>query len=61
VGAIALAVVLQVLVVNVPFLNVAFGMVPMNAESWVACAALASSVLWVEEARKLVVRRRARD
>ena len=61
VGAIALALVLQVLVVNVPVLNVAFGTVPMNAESWVVCAALASSVLWVEEARKLVVRRRARD
>jgi magnesium-transporting ATPase (P-type) len=60
-GAVALAFALQVLVVYVPFLNVAFSTVPLDIGGWAACAVLASSVLWVEEARKLVARRRARD
>jgi magnesium-transporting ATPase (P-type) len=58
VGAVALAAVLQVLVVHLPILNTAFGTVPLRAEDWVTCVALASAVLWFEEARKLLARHR---
>jgi Ca2+-transporting ATPase len=51
-GAIVLSVVLQVAVVNVGFLNVAFGTVPLSLEQWLVCAAMASLVLWVSELRK---------
>jgi Ca2+-transporting ATPase len=59
-GAIALALILQVLVVHVPYLNTAFGAVPLDAGGWITCAVLASCVLWVEELRKLALRRRPR-
>ncbi len=57
-GAIGLSLVLQVLVVNLPFLNDAFGTVPLSAADWLLCAAIASSVLWVDELRKVLARRR---
>ena len=57
-GAVLLAAVLQVAVVHVPFLQHAFGTAPMTAAQWAVCVALASSVLWLEEARKVVLRRR---
>jgi len=56
-GAIALSVVLQVVVVNVGFLNVAFGTAPLSLEQWFVCAAMASTVLWGSELRKWVARR----
>jgi Ca2+-transporting ATPase len=59
-GAVALGLLLQVLVVHVPYLNTAFGTVPLDAGGWITCAVLASSVLWVEEFRKLALRRRLR-
>ena len=52
-GAVAL---LQVVVVNVPFLNLAFGTVPLSLDQWLACLAMASVVLVYSEARKLVTR-----
>jgi P-type Ca2+ transporter type 2C len=52
-GAIALSLMLQVAVVNVGFLNQAFGTVPLTIEEWGVCAAMASAVLWVDELRKL--------
>ena len=55
-GAICISVALQVAVVNVGFLNVAFGTVPLAPEQWLVCAAMASVVLWLEEIRKLAVR-----
>ncbi|TFD48614.1 cation-translocating P-type ATPase [Cryobacterium sp. TMT1-2-1] len=55
-GAIALTVLLQVAVVQLPFLQVAFGTAPLDAEHWLICVALASGVLWVEELRKVVLR-----
>ncbi|NJD30233.1 MAG: cation-translocating P-type ATPase, partial [Chloroflexi bacterium] len=58
VGAIAFSLVLHVLVVYAPVLNTAFGTAPLGFEDWILCIALASSVLWVEELRKAVVRRR---
>jgi magnesium-transporting ATPase (P-type) len=51
-GAIGVSVMLQVAVVNVGLLNVAFGTVPLSLEQWLVCAAMASLVLWVSELRK---------
>ncbi|MGA9526142.1 MAG: cation-translocating P-type ATPase, partial [Myxococcaceae bacterium] len=55
-AAIALSVLLQVAVVNVPVLNEAFGTEPLSLNQWLTCTALASAVLWVSEARKLLGR-----
>ena len=61
-GAIALSVVLQVAVVQLPFLNDAFDTTPLGVDEWLLCTGLASIVLWADEAKKLaqrLVRRRA--
>jgi potassium/sodium efflux P-type ATPase len=55
-GAIALSVLLQVAVVNLAFLNLAFGTVPLTLDQWMLCAAMASVVLCFSELRKLVSR-----
>lgn len=55
-GAIALSLVLQIAVVHVSFLNLAFGTVPLTLKPWLLCAAMASGVLWYSELRKAVVR-----
>src|SRR5690554_709202 len=55
-AAIATSVLLQVAVVHVPVLNVAFGTVPLDAGQWLACLAMGSAVLWYDELRKLVLR-----
>jgi magnesium-transporting ATPase (P-type) len=55
-GSIALSLVLQVAVVNLGFLNIAFGTVPLSLDQWLVCAGMASLVLWFSEARKLVAR-----
>ena len=55
-SAIALSVLLQVAVVNLDFLNLAFGTVPLEFSQWLLCAAMASVVLWFSELRKLVNR-----
>ena len=57
-GAVVLGVLLQVAVVQVPWLQVAFGTAPLDVSGWLACVGMASVVLWAEEARKLVVRLR---
>jgi magnesium-transporting ATPase (P-type) len=57
-AAIGLSLTLQVLVVHLPFLNSAFGTVPLSLADWLACVAIASVVLWADELRKLVSRRR---
>ncbi len=56
-GALALSAVLQVAVVEVPFLQVAFGTAALDPVHWAVCVALASVVLWYDEVRKLVLRR----
>ncbi|HEY7603338.1 MAG TPA: cation-translocating P-type ATPase [Gaiellaceae bacterium] len=56
-GAIALSALLQVAVVQVPFLNRAFGTTPLGIDDWLVCVGLASMVLWASEAKKLVERR----
>lgn len=55
-GAIALSAMLQVAVVHIGFLNIAFGTSPLSADQWLLCIAMASTVLWYSEARKLVIR-----
>ena len=55
-GAIALSALLQVAVVNLHFLNLAFGTVPLAFDQWLLCAAMASVVLWFSELRKLASR-----
>lgn len=54
--AIALSALLQVAVVQLPFFNKAFTTEPLSLEQWMVCTALASTVLWVSEVRKLILR-----
>ncbi len=55
-GAVALSAVLQVAVVNLPILNLAFGTVPLTLDQWLTCVAMASVVLVYSELRKLLTR-----
>lgn len=55
-GAVTLSVLLQVAVVNLAVLNLAFSTVPLDLRQWITCAAMASVVLWVSELRKLASR-----
>ena len=52
-GAVTLSLLLQVAVVNLDFLNLAFGTVPLAFDQWLVCAGMASLVLWFSELRKL--------
>ena len=58
-GAIALSTLLQVAVVELPLLNDAFTTAPLSLEQWLVCVAIASTVLWASEIRKLVLRLRS--
>lgn len=55
-GAIALSTLLQLAVIYVPFLNTAFGTMPLSAGAWVECLGLAMVVLVASELRKCVLR-----
>ena len=55
-AAIGLSVALQVAVVHVPFLEIAFSTVSLSAGDWLRCTAVASSVLWLRELSKIVTR-----
>ena len=55
-ATIGLSLLLQVAVVTVPFLNDAFDTTALDTRDWVLCVALASTVLWADEVRKLVQR-----
>ena len=57
-GALALSTVLQLAVIYIPFLNIAFGTVPLSAGAWVECLGLAMIVLIASELRKCVLRAR---
>jgi Ca2+-transporting ATPase len=59
-GGVLLSVGLQMAVVYVPFLQTAFSTEPLRPVDWLVCLAAASSVLWVREIEKLIVRRIAR-
>ncbi len=53
-AAVGLSVLLQFAVVNIGFLNVAFGTVPLTMDQWLLCAAMGSAVLWYSELRKIL-------
>ena len=55
-GGLALSIALQVLVLYAPFMNTLFYTVPLAPAFLLPLLLLASSVLWVEELRKLIVR-----
>src|SRR5665647_448120 len=55
-GAIALTVLLQLAVVQLPLLQAAFGTASMDPLHWLVCAAMASVVLWFDELRKWILR-----
>lgn len=59
-SAVLLSLPLQFLVVYAPFLQPAFGTAGLSLTDWLLCAAVASSVLWLREASKLVARAVAR-
>ncbi|MGZ4515279.1 MAG: cation-translocating P-type ATPase, partial [Mycobacterium sp.] len=56
-AAIGLSALLQVAVVQLPVLNTAFTTTPLSVSQWLVCIAMASTVLWVSEIRKLIFRR----
>lgn len=51
-GAVGLSALLQVAVVHLPLLQVAFGTVPLSVDQWLFCLAMGSTVLWVSEMKK---------
>ena len=55
-AAIVASVALQLLVLSVPALQRAFGTVTLGVTDWLRCIAVASSVLWLREASKVVTR-----
>jgi P-type Ca2+ transporter type 2C len=57
-AAIALSTLLQVAVIYLPFLQEAFGTVALSPGDWLLAIAVASSVLWLRELLKLVMRGR---
>ena len=57
-GAVLLSILLQVAVVYVPFLQAAFSTTALNAQDWLMCAGVGSTVVWLREPIKLLLRRR---
>lgn len=58
-GAVAMSLGLQLLVVHLPLLNEAFETEPLSVMQWLVCGALGSTVLVVDELKKIVIRRRS--
>lgn len=58
--ALGLSAALQVLVVYVPFLQDAFGTVPLSLGDWLMCVGVSSTVLWLREIVKVWQRSRAK-
>jgi P-type Ca2+ transporter type 2C len=56
-GAVVTGLLLQVAVVEWPFLNVAFGTTPLTGSQWAWCIGMGSTVLWCSEVRKYWLRR----
>jgi magnesium-transporting ATPase (P-type) len=55
-AAVALSALLQVAVVHVRFLQLAFGTAPLTPVQWLVCVGMASMVLWAGELRKWLQR-----
>nr|WP_232375425.1 cation-translocating P-type ATPase [Mycolicibacterium baixiangningiae] len=60
-AAVALGAVLQIAVVHIPFLQTAFGTASLDLAHWGVAIAMASTVLWFDEFRKLVLRTKRRE
>jgi|GEM_PF-3446592 len=60
-GAVLLSLLLQVAVIYLPFLQQAFSTMALSGGDWLRCIAVASSVLWLREPSKLIVRARSRE
>ena len=54
--AVFASVLLQASVIYVPFLQQAFSTVALRTSDWLICGAVGSSVLWLVEIKKLLVR-----
>jgi P-type Ca2+ transporter type 2C len=54
--ALGISFLLQLVVIYAPFLQRPFGTVSLSVQNWTFCAAVASSVLWLREISKLIVR-----
>ena len=50
------ALLLQVAVIYLPFLQRPFATAPLGLSDWAVCLAVASSVLWLRELVKLIAR-----
>jgi len=59
-GAVIFSVILQFLVLYVPFLQRAFSTQGLQPLDWLLCTAVASSVVWLREIEKFVYRRQIR-
>jgi Ca2+-transporting ATPase len=57
-AALTTIIVLQILVVQVPFLRPFFTTTPLTLGQWLLAATVASSILWIEEGRKMFARYR---
>ena len=55
--AVVAGLILQVAVVQLPFLNRAFGTVPLAFDQWALCVAMGSLVMWFSELHKFFLRR----
>jgi len=55
-GAVVLALLLQIAVVHLAWLQIAFGTAALTVGQWLLCAAMASGVLWYSELRKAIGR-----
>ena len=55
-GAILLSLLLQLAVVYIPFLQQGFSTASLSLADWLRCTAVASSVLWLSEAAKGIIR-----
>jgi len=60
-GAVVLSLLLHAFVVYTPFLQEAFSTVSLSAGDWLFCAAVSSSVLWLRELSKIVLRGIGKD
>jgi Ca2+-transporting ATPase len=56
VGAVLISLGLQLLVLEAPVLQRAFGTVALGPDDWLRCALVASSVAWAGEASKVALR-----
>ncbi len=60
-GCILLSIGLQVIILNLPYLQLVFGVVSLSWKDWLLCVSVASSVLWASEFAKFLRRRNMRS